>query len=174
MNHRPFEDWLLNEQPITPEEKRKLQIHLQECDHCSALAEINLELRSVKMAAPAPGFTRRFRVRLETQRVRERRNRLVGVSMLAFSGLVLAAWFTVPLLLRFLGSPAEWIAAGTSFLLTLVAMAEAIGDIGAILLRVLPGFVPPFAWLMIASLVSGVGLLWAMSIWRFTRVPRGV
>ena len=174
MNHRPFEDWLLNDQPLNPEDKRKLQTHLQECDHCTALAEVNLELRSVKMAAPAPGFANRFRVRLEAQRLRERRDRLVGFVVLSFASLGLAAWFTVPFLLRFLGSPAEWIAAGTNFILTLVAMFEAIGELGAILLRVVPGFIPPFAWLVIVSAVSGLGLLWAMSIWRFTRLPRGV
>ena len=174
MNHRPFEDWLLNEQPLTPEEKRKLQTHLQACDHCTALAEVNLELHSVKMAAPAPGFTQRFRIRLEAQRVRERRNRMVGVLILILGALVLSAVSLAPFLIRFLGSPAEWIAAGISFLLTLVSMAEAIGDIGSILLRVLPDFIPPFAWLVVASALSGIGLLWAVSIWRFARFTRGV
>ncbi len=29
MNHRPFEDWLLNNQPLTPTEKRDLDSHLR-------------------------------------------------------------------------------------------------------------------------------------------------
>jgi hypothetical protein len=147
---------------------------LQECEHCAALVEVNLALRSVKMAAPAPGFANRFRVRREAQRLRERRNRLVGVTVLSFSGIGLAAWFVAPFLLTFLGSPAEWIAAGVNFLLTLVAMLEAIGNLGSILVRVLPGFIPPFAWLVVLSMVSGLGLLWTMSIWRLTRFSRGV
>jgi len=174
MNHRPFENWLLDNQPLTPEEKRELQIHLQECVHCTALAEVNLELRTVKMAAPEEGFTVRFQQRLKIQRLREQRNRLVGVLILAFGGLGLTAWFVAPYVLGFLGSPAEWIAAIVGFLLSLVSMAEAVGDIGSILLRVLPGFIPPFAWLVFLSALSGFGLLWAVSIWRFSRVPRGV
>ncbi len=118
--------------------------------------------------------TLRFHKRLEAQRVRERRDRLVGALILVLGGIGLAAWFTAPFLIRFLGSPAEWIAAIINFLLTLLSMAEAIGDIGSIVVRVLPGFIPPFAWLVIASMLGGLGLLWAMSIWRFTRFPRGV
>jgi hypothetical protein len=174
MNHRPFEDWLLNEQPLTPEKKRELQVHLQECGHCTALAEVNLELRSVKMAAPAAGFILRFQKRLAAQRVIERRNRLVGTAILAVGGLGLAAWYAAPYLIQFIGSPAEWIAAGVGFLLTLLSMAEAVGDLGSILFRVLPGFIPPFAWLVLISAFSGLGLLWAVSIWRFTRFSRGV
>ena len=174
MNHQPFENWLLDNQPLAPEEKRELQIHLQECAHCTALVEVNLELRSVKMAAPAAGFTARFQQRLKVQLLLEQRNRLVGVLILAFGGLGLTAWFAAPYVLGFLGSPAEWIAAIIGFLLSLVSMAEAVGDIGSILLRVLPGFIPPIAWLVFLSALSGFGLLWAVSIWRFSRVPRGV
>ncbi len=174
MNHQPFETWIFNDPSLNPEQKRELQSHLQACAHCTALAEINLELHSVKMTAPAPGFTQRFQKRLETRRVRERRDRLAGSLVLVFGGLGLVAWFTAPYLIRFLGSPAEWIAAGINFLLTLISMAEAIGDIGSILFRVLPGFIPPFAWLVIISTLSGLGLLWSVSIWRFARFPRGV
>lgn len=171
MNHLPFETWLLNEQPLTPDQQRDLQLHLRECEHCTALAEVNLALHSVKMTAPAPGFTARFQQRLEAQRVRERRNRLAGALVLIFGGLGLTIWLVAPYLVSFLGSPAEWIAAAISFVLSLISMMQAIGDIGSILLRILPGFIPPFAWLIIISAVSGFGLLWAVSIWRLTRVP---
>ena len=174
MNHRPFETWLLNDQPLNLEEKRELQGHLQDCPHCTALAEVNLELHSVKMATPAPGFAVRFQKRLEAQRLRERRNRLVGVSILAAGSLGLTTWYAAPYVMRFIGSPAEWLAAMTKFLLSLFEMGKALGDLGSILLRVLPGFVPPFAWLVVFSAFCGVVLLWSVSIWRFSRFPRGV
>jgi hypothetical protein len=174
MNHRPFEDWLLNEQPLTPEQKRELQTHLKDCTHCTALAEVNLELHSVKMVAPAPGFTARFQARLAGQRVRERRNRLVGALILVAGGVGLLGWYAVPTVIQFLGSPAGWIAAIVSFFLTVLDMARAIGDIGSILLRVLPGFIPPFGWMVILSTLSGFALLWTVSIWRFTRFSKGV
>ena len=169
MNHLPFETWLLNEQPLSPDQQRDLNLHLRECEHCTALAEVNLALRSVKMAAPVAGFTARFQKRLEAQRALERRNRLAGVSVLTFGALGLTLWLAGPLLASFIGSPAEWIAALGAFLWALLSMAQAIGDIGSILLRVLPGFIPPFVWLVILSAISGFGLLWAVSIWRLTR-----
>jgi hypothetical protein len=173
MNHRPFEDWLLNEQPLNNDQKRELQTHLQDCAHCAALAEVNLELRSVKMAAPAAGFTARFQTRLAAQRVRERRNRLVGVLILTLGGVGLLGWFLAPYVIQFLASPAGWIAAFVKFFLTLFEMARAIGDIGSIFLRVLPGFIPPIGWMIILSTLSGFALLWGVSLWRFTRFVKG-
>lgn len=169
MNHLPFETWLLNEENLLPEQQRELKSHLRECEHCSALAEVNLALHSVKMVAPAPGFTVRFQKRLEGKRALERRNRLAGALVLVFGGLGLTFWLAGPLLASFIGSPAEWIAAVVNFLLSLFSMAQAIGDIGSILLRVLPGFIPPIAWLVVISAASGFGLLWAVSIWRLAR-----
>lgn len=174
MNHWPFEDWLADGQPLTKEQKRELQSHMQDCAHCAALAEVNLELHSTRLAAPAPGFTERFQARLTAQRVRERRNRLAGILILAAVGVGLLAWNTAPYLIQFLGSPAGWIAAIVNFLLTLLDMARAIGDIGSILLRVLPGFIPPFGWMVLLSAISGFVLLWTVSLWRFTRVTKGV
>ncbi len=174
MNHRPFEDWLLNEQFLKPEQKRELQIHMQDCTHCAALAEVNLELRSVKMETPAAGFTARFQTRLAAQRLRERRNRLIGALILVAGGVGLLSWYAGPVIIQFLGNPAGWIAALANFFLTLLDMARAIGDIGSIFLRVLPGFIPPFGWMVILSAFSGLVLLWTVSLWRFSRFAKGV
>jgi hypothetical protein len=174
MNHRPFEDWLLSDQPLKPEQKRELQTHLQDCTHCSALTDLQLELHSVKMALPAAGFTARFQARLAGQRVRERRNRLVGALFLAVGGVGLMAWLVAPYVVQFLGSPAGWIAAIVNFLLVLLDMLRALGEVGSILVRVLPGFIPPLAWMVILSATSGFTLLWMVSIWRFARYTKGV
>ncbi len=174
MNHRPFEDWILDEPSLKPEQKRELQTHLQACPHCTALAEVNLELRSVKMASPAAGFTARFQARLARQRLLERRNRLIGVLFLVLGGIGLIAWFTLPVAVQFLSSPAGWIAAILNFLLVLLDMLRAIGSLGSILLRVLPGFIPPLGWMILLSAISGFVLLWIVSIWRFTRFTKGV
>ena len=39
MNHRPFEDWLLEDQRLTSDEERELQAHLRVCTSCAAIAE---------------------------------------------------------------------------------------------------------------------------------------
>ena len=70
MNHRPFEDWLLNDMPITPEQKRELDMHVRNCAYCTALVETGMALRTVKKASPQTGFTVRFEARLGAQVVR--------------------------------------------------------------------------------------------------------
>jgi len=61
-----------------------------------------------------------------------------------------------------------------SFFVVLVDMLRALGDVGSIMLRILPGFIPPIGWMIILSAISGFTLLWMVSIWRFTRFAKGV
>ncbi|HUE98308.1 MAG TPA: hypothetical protein VMN99_03580 [Anaerolineales bacterium] len=176
MNHQPFEDWLLNDKLINPKQKLELDAHLRICSHCSALAETGKALRSVKMVSPATGFGARFQTRLAMQRVADRRRRRWGAILFTFGGLAMLMWIAVPYLASFFASPASWIAAfiewGVFIITTLQAMAQA----GSVLLRVIPGFLSPFAWMVLVSAFAGVGLLWSVSIWRFAQrgVPRGV
>lgn len=173
MNHRPFEDWLLEDQPLTPEQKRELDAHLRICDICAAIAESNLALRSARLAAPAPGFTSRWQTRLVLARQRQRRRTLIGTALFSGGGLLMLALLIEPAVSSLIGSPAEWISAlvrSTVFLYTtLMALTEA----GSIMLRVLPGVVPMFLWLIIFSTLSGLGLLGSVSIWRLIRNPGG-
>ena len=176
MNHRPFEDWLLNDQPLNLDQKRELDAHLLTCVHCTALAETGLALRSARAVAPTAGFAARFQVRLAAQRVAERRRRLWGVIIFVLGGLALLMWLAWPTLLTFIASPARWIAMTVSWSLFLVTTLDALAEAGLVLLRVTPGLLPPLAWMVLISALAGIGLLWVVSIWRFTRrsVPQGV
>ena len=86
MNHRPFEDWLLDEQPLTPEQKRDLQSHLRLCTSCSAIAESNLAIHTTQMVSPAPGFTDRFKARLVRRRSEQKWRQIVGTLVLVLGG----------------------------------------------------------------------------------------
>jgi len=37
-----------------------------------------------------------------------------------------------------------------------------------------PDFISPYIWMVLASTLAGLGLLWTISIWRFSRAPQGV
>jgi hypothetical protein len=174
MNHRPFEDWLLDDLPLTPEQSRELQAHLRGCDSCSAIAESNLALRSARLTSPAPGFTARWQERLVMERQTQRRRARIGSMVFSMGGLILLALLTGPTLLSLIASPAEWIAMLVRTLLFAYTLLAALLEVGSILFRVLPGFVPPFAWLVLLSAFSGLGLLGSVSIWRLTRLPQGV
>jgi len=174
MNHRPFEDWLLGDQRLDPAQKRELDTHLRECNTCTAIAEANLALRSARLVTPAPGFSVRFQDRLAQARAAQRRRTFLGSMLFAVGGLVLLAALAGPTLFSFVGSPAEWLALFLNGALFTYSMLVAVVEASPVLFRVLPGFMPPFIWLVVLSAISGLGLLWSVSIWRIARVPQGV
>jgi len=174
MNHRPFEDWLLDDQPLNPSQKRELDTHLRECKVCSGIAESNLALRSARLVAPEPGFSARFQERLVLARRVQRRRTLLGTLFFSLGGLLLLAFLTGPLVVSVIGSPAEWISAMIRALLFVYTTTLAVAEAGSVLFRVLPGFVPPFVWLVLFSSLSGFALLGSVSIWRLMRRPQGV
>ena len=174
MKHQPFEEWLLNETPITPEQKRELDMHVRSCAYCSALLETDITLHSVKMIAPADGFTARFQTRLAERRLADRRRRVWGIILFLLGGLSFLVWLAGPSIFSFLSSPEIWVVKLVEWGIFTITTLQALSQAGSVLLRVLPDFVPPFAWMVIISGLAGISLLWSVSIWRFTRVPQGV
>jgi len=174
MNHQPFEDWLLNDKPITQQQKHELDMHMRTCAYCAALAETGIALKSVKEASPKAGFTVRFQARLAERKLMERKQRLWGALLFTFGGLVLLIWLTSPVLLPFLSAPATWISAFVQWGVFIVTTIDAVAQAGSVFLRIIPDFLTPFAWMVLLSAFAGVSLLWTVSLWRFVRVPRGV
>ncbi len=174
MKHQPFEEWLLNETPLTPGQKRELDLHVRSCAYCSALLETEMVLRSAKLVAPAEGFTARFQARLAERKLVERRRRAWGAVLFLIGGVFFLLWLAGPSILKFLASPEMWVATFVEWGIFLITTLQALSQAGSVLLRVFPGFVPPFVWMILISAFAGTSLLWSVSIWRFTRVPQGV
>ncbi len=174
MNHQPFETWLLDDKVLTLAEKRELNSHLRDCKTCSALAETGLALRSARVASPKPGFSMRFQQRLAAQKLVERKRRLWGVIVLTLGGLGLAGWLLTPALVTFASSPVDWLITAASFFIYIFSSLQAFVDLFAVMARILPDFLPPYAWMVIVSGLAGMGLLWTISIWRFSRQVQGV
>lgn len=173
MNHQPFEDWLLNDKPLTAAEKRELDMHMRTCLHCTALSATGLALRSARAVPPAPGFALRFQERLAAQKVAERRRRLWGILALVITGLTLFGWLTSPYLTVFFDAPIEWLTTGLGYFLFILTSLQAFREAILVMARVIPEFIPPYVWMMIISAAAGLGLLWIVSIWRFARAPQG-
>jgi hypothetical protein len=174
MNHRPFEDWLLNETPITPEQKRELDLHVRTCAYCTALVETGMVLKTVKKASPQAGFAARFEARLAVRKATERRRRYLGSILFTAGGFALLMWLASPYLLTFFSAPATWISVSVDWMVFIFTTAHALGQAGSVLIRVIPDFLSPFAWMILLSALAGISLLWTISIWRFVKAPRGV
>jgi hypothetical protein len=173
MNHQPFEDWLLNDMPITHEQKRELDLHVRTCAYCGALAETGIALKLVKKAAPQPGFSNRFQMRMAARKLAERRRRAWGAVLFTAGGLALLMWLVSPYLATFLSAPATWISALVEWVVFIITTIQALAQAGSVLLQVAPAFLSPFAWMILVSAFAGISLLWSISIWRFVRVPQG-
>jgi hypothetical protein len=174
MNHRPFEDWLLEDQPLSPEQKRELQSHLRVCSSCTAIAESNLALHSTRLAPPAAGFAGRFQLRLMQHRREQRWRQIIGSLVLVAGGLALLYWLAGPVIQEMLRSPAQWITTVVGYFLFVLTFIQALSEVGVILVRILPDFVSPLGWFILTLMVSGLATVWTVSIWRYARIPQGV
>lgn len=173
MNHQPFETWLLEEQPLNAAQKRELLEHLQVCSVCAALAETGALLRRRNLVSAPAGFSQRFQQRLLRQRARERKQRLWGMILLLLAGVALLVWTLAPVVSWVGAAPAQWLNYLIGYFLFLLTSLQAAAEVFRVVLRFLPGFVPPFFWMVLISTLAGFGLLWIFSIWRLSERPRG-
>jgi hypothetical protein len=173
MDHRPFEGWLLNNQTLDADEKRQLNAHLQVCSSCTALAEVNLVLGSVKMASPAAGFSDRFQARLAARKQALRRRNTWGFLLLALSVLSVLTLITWPVITSLLRSPVDLLASWLGWLLSLWAAIDAMAHAGLVLFRIVPSFIPAYIWTVILFAACGWSLVWVFSLIKFTKFPQG-
>jgi hypothetical protein len=174
MDHRPFEDWLLDNQPLNIDQKRQLNAHLQTCSTCTAMAEVNLALKSARVAAPAAGFADRFQVRLAAKKQALRRRNFWGFTLLTLSVLGLFVWVSWPVLKDLIQSPVNLLASWISSLVSFWASLQAIFRAGMVLFKVAPGFVPAYIWTVILFAAGGWSLVWVVSLMKFTKKLQGV
>jgi hypothetical protein len=174
MNHRPFEDWLLDDQALSPEQNRELQSHLRNCSSCTAIVESNLALHTTHIVSAEPGFTDRFQARLARRRSEQRWRQIVGTLVLVLGGLGLLYWLAGPIIRTAWSSPAEWITTAVGYFLFVLTTLKALSEASAILLRVVPNFVSPVGLFVLSITLSGLCFLSIVSIWRINRLPQGV
>lgn len=174
MNHQPFEDWLLAEEPLSADEQRRLDEHLAACPGCTRLAEAWGSTRAVlaaaPLAAPAPGFSQRWEARLVKERAARLRRRTLGISGLLVMALALLAWGGISMQ----GLSLTDAFTGLLYNLTyLVARALQTQALFTRLLGSVSPSLPVLVWVLAATTFSILSLLWAFTLWRII-VPKGV
>lgn len=174
MNHRPFEDWLLEDQDLTPQQQRDLQTHLQGCTACSAIAGSNLALHSTRPAMPAAGFTERFNIRLAKRRREQSWRQVVGTIVLVFGGSILFYWLTGSILLTAFRSPSGWITAVVGYFVFFLTSAHVLTEVSRIALDALWNLIPPGGWLVLSLMFAGLGFVWTASLRRVSQRLEGV
>jgi hypothetical protein len=162
MDHRPFEEWLLNDERLTSEQDQDLRVHLRNCPECAALAKANLSLRSAAVVAPANGFSLRFQVRLAAQRKVQRRQTIIGLILLGLVGAGGLSWFLFPYLPYLALPPAQLAGLWFSNLIYVGLTARAFGVLAATILNVVASLIPIYVWIFLTVLLGGLGFLWTV------------
>ncbi len=173
--HQLFETWILQDTQLTEDEQKMLNAHLADCEHCRQLQKgwemTRCMLKSTPRAAPAPGFSQRWKNSLAERRAREQKAQvkrflryLIGINILTFMGL---------LLVLFLGtSPVDLLATVLRSSVMLLLFVGRAGNIFNIILRSLPPYVPVLIWVLTSTGFSLAALAWGFSIWKY--VIKGV
>ncbi len=100
MNHKPFENWILDESQLSADQKKEMARHLSACPHCRRLdsgwqASKRLMRHAVEKT-PAPGFTQRWHVYAQRKRdmIKVRRYRL-GMASLLFLAFIASLTYMI-------------------------------------------------------------------------------
>jgi hypothetical protein len=169
MSHQPFETWILDQQTLSLEDRRALQAHLDGCQQCDRLRSrwqmVNQELHTRRMAAPAPGFTQRWRSGLVERKARQQR-----LQAWKTAGLLLAAALVVLLL------TAAYTAATSSLTDVLVATTGIISSTSGLLnlgihfvqdwLSSTPLALNLALWIYLTVSVCLLAFVWVLVLWR--------
>ena len=178
MNHQPFEEWLLSDEDLTPEEEQALQAHLEVCEECPQLNELwheaRAEIRRMPAVNPAPGFTRRWEARLEAERIQQQRRLAWFLMLICGLGAIGLAIGGVYQRFGHFPSPIE-LASGLMFSLTSgFALAGQAGNFFSALFQSVPLVVPLVLWIVISSTLFIWTLIWIISVWRLPIIKRSV
>lgn len=168
MNHRPFEDWLIEDQPLTPEQNQELKHHLKTCATCTALTEVDLMLRSARQIAPGTGFSERFQLRMEAEKKLLRKRQLWGLGILGMVTFLSMGFLAFQLYSVWLSSPAEIFVTWVTWWVTLVSSIRTYGSVGLALLKIATGFIPLPLWLGMAGGSFLLVLVWVTSLWKLS------
>jgi len=130
MSHKQFEKWILDDSPLSEEERNILVAHLESCEECRHLKngwENSLHMmHSAQKIRPAAGFTTRWQMKLQQEQHRKAivRRRIILMSSVIALLLSLFAYVLLS------GSLNEFLANAITFSTqALLFMTKGISDI---------------------------------------------
>ncbi len=158
MVHQHYEQWLLDDERLTPEQERDLRGHLRNCPDCAALARANLALRAAPVVAPSRGFALRFQQRLAAQREIQRRRSVIGIFLLGLAGIGALALVLLPFLPYLALGPEQLFTLWVSNLVYIAIVIRAVSAVSLTLLNIAGAFIPEYAWIVALTLFFGLSL----------------
>ena len=171
MNHQPFENWILDELTLTPQEQSSLEQHVKECPDCYRLQRSWSKVQQQIVAAPrkaAPAsFMTHWKSNFAARQIEQERRqaRTLLISLASGAGAILIA-LTVILMPEF-----SLISLLVGFLTTIVKLFSGIESTWSMVSNIVnsaPTVTLVVTGLMIAGWISLAAFAWGISIWRIT------
>jgi predicted anti-sigma-YlaC factor YlaD len=169
MSHQPFETWILDHESLPIADRRTLQAHMETCQACQRLyrqwSGARQELNTRRMAAPASGFTSRWRASLAERRARAQRRQAWKI----FGMLFAAALFIFLLLAGYViatSSPTDWLIAVVQTFYT----SSGLLTLGVLFVQTwlsnTPLAVNVVLWIYLTITFCLLSLAWVLVLWR--------
>jgi hypothetical protein len=177
MYHRPFEDWLLDEEPLTTEQDALLQEHLRICESCRQLSQAwqqaEVELHRASTLAPQAGFADRWQARYEIEQLKLHRRQVLAALGFSLAGTTLLFGSLILLALPVLSYPKLLLWAWVLRVVNLVSYAGELREMFFSLFNIQTGMISIGGWVMLAGLFSMLVVVWIVSL-RLLTAPRRV
>jgi hypothetical protein len=173
MAHQPFETWLLDEEPLTFDQRRELEAHLQTCSQCQQVSSnwtaVTGLIRTTPLARPAVDFTLRWKAaraeRIAHQQPRQVRTFFITLLASSLVSLALLAIFFVISQLTF----SDVLVSAAKGVTTLYSLWL---DFQAFLTARLTGPLPLVVWILFTTGICILIIIWIVTVLRVT--TRGV
>lgn len=171
MKHPQFEALLFEMDQLGREDRMVLEAHLQECEHCNAVAtswnDLEGKMRSARLMEPVTGFTDRFRERLVVYKRRKQDRLTLAVILAILISLIIVTVFFGAELLTFVPSAISFLLKSINGLVRLGGLLTILRDFALVLIEGITQSLPAGLLLAISTATSGLALVWVFSIYRF-------
>lgn len=169
MSHQPFENWILDNETLPVEERRKLQAHLDACAQCQRLAKgweaVRFDLHARPMVAPAPGFSQRWKSGTAERRAREQRKQAWKI----FGALLAGAVFVLVAMAGYMAvtsSPSDLLTA----IIQMVDSSQTFLMVSIYYIQKWISSTPPALnlalWIYLTITLCLLSLIWVLVLWR--------
>jgi hypothetical protein len=169
MSHQPFEAWILDHENLALADRRALQAHIDACQQCERLhrkwSAVRQELQVCRIAAPAPGFTQRWKEGLAERRAQAERKqawRIFGIML----GSAMFIFLLLAIYLLATTSPTDWLVAVVRALSTSSNLMNFFVYAVQAWLSSTPLAVNLVLWIYLTITFSLLSLAWVLVLWR--------
>jgi hypothetical protein len=179
MSHQPFENWILTDTALSTQEQLALRTHIDSCESCTRLStawrSVERHLHQPVSVEPAPGFSRRWKLRQEAELKRRHRRQSLFLLTICLVGAAILGVGMITLWLPAAGSLDRWLLAWMYEWLTLTQFWDILHDLfitGYLVLGNTHNMTPLLGLVLAAGLACNLVVLWIVSVRLLSRKNR--